>query len=124
MFFRATVLWVVMLASIPFLAQADCATNWMDCTADSHVSVNSFPVQAADMIGSIATARLKAVHALKRHKITVAQAKAVQVRADQARATWQRALRVCQANRYGTCINADATIEAFGLLAQAQRDLQ
>lgn len=113
---------ILVLALCGSAMADDCATNWMDCTADSPVGITSFTQRATEVIGEITAARVEAARAVLAHKITTVQAKAVLSKTNRARTLWDQARTACQADRVGNC-KADST-RAFTLLNSAQRVLQ
>lgn len=113
------VLILALALCAPLMAHADCATNWMDCTADSPIQIGSFTARATEVIGSITAYRLAAVQQLQSHEISAAQARIVQKKADGARALWQLARTVCHADSAGNC--PANSKKAFELLANAQK---
>lgn len=97
----------------------DCATNWMDCTADSPIEINSFSMIAAGVASAIIVSAQTATRELRQHKITRAQATAILNKDRYAKSLWDQARQLCQADTAGNC--TQNSTQAFALLTQAQK---
>lgn len=115
---------ILLALCCPLAAVADCATNWMECAADSSLQIGSFDMHASEVIDSITASRVRAVHQLQHKKITGDQAQLAQAKADHARTLWEQARAACHSDVTGNCDTPSDAVKAFALLASSRKALK